>query len=114
MKKILILACLALIQVQGLQYEVQFENDQVCVSRVVIEPNEEIGLHRDALPQIVVALRGGTITRLEADGREVDVEFPTGKAIYRPVDPLNELHKSVNRSNTPVEIIITQMKNTAH
>lgn len=112
MKKFLILACLALTQVQALEYEVQFENDQVCVSRVVIEPEEEIGLHRDAVPQIVVGLRGGTITRLEADGREVDVLFPTGKAVYRPVDPENELHRSVNRSDTPVEMIIIQMKNS--
>jgi len=110
MKKFLILACLAFTQAQALECEVQFENDQVCVSRVVIDPKEEIGLHRDVAPQIVVGLRGGTITRLEADGREVDVEFPTGKAVYRPVDPEDELHRSVNRSNTPIEIIIVQMK----
>ena len=110
MKKFLILACIALTQAQALQYEVQLDNDQVCVSRVVIEPKEEIGLHRDALPQIVVGVRGGTIIRLEADGREVDVQFPTGKAVYRPVDPENELHKSVNRSDVPVEIIIIQIK----
>jgi hypothetical protein len=114
MKKFLILACLTLTQAQALEYEVQFENDQVCVSRVVIEPKEEIGLHRDAVPQIVVGLRGGTITRLEADGREVDVEFPTSKAVYRPVDPENELHRSVNRSNAPIEIIIVQMKNNSN
>lgn len=113
MKKFLILAGLALTQIQALEYEVQFENDQVCVSRVVIGPKEEIGLHRDALPQIVVGLRGGTITRLEADGRKVDVEFPTGKAVYRPVDPENELHRSVNRSNAPIEMIIVQLKNNA-
>lgn len=114
MRNFLILACLALTQAQALEYEVQFENDQVCVSRVVLEPEEEIGLHRDALPQIVVGLRGGTITRLEADGREVDVQFPTGKAVYRAVDPENELHKSVNRSNAPVEIIIIQIKNNSN
>lgn len=111
MKKLLILACLALTQAQALEYEVEFENDLVCVSRVVIEPKEEIGLHRDAVPQIVVGIRGGTITRLESDGREVNVEFPTGKAVYRPVDPEDELHRSVNRANEPIEIMIVQMKN---
>ena len=107
--KFLILASLTFTQAQALDYEVQFENDQVCVSRLVIEPNEEIGYHRDAVPQIVVGLRGGTITRLESDGREVDVQFPTGKAVYRPVDPENELHRSVNRSNIPIEIIIRML-----
>jgi quercetin dioxygenase-like cupin family protein len=110
MKKMSILACLALTQVQALEYEVQFENDQVSVSRVVIEPKEEIGLHRDSTPQIVIGLKGGKITRLESDGREIDVEFPTGKAVYRPIDPEGELHKSVNKSDTPVEMIIIQMK----
>ncbi len=114
MKKILTLAYLVLSKAQALEYNVQFENDQVCVSRVVIEPKEEIGLHRDATPQIVIGLRGGTITRLEADGREVDVQFPTGKAVYRPVDPENELHKSMNKSNAPIEIIIVQIKNNSN
>lgn len=113
MRKLLIfLGCLALTQAQALGYEVQFENDQVCISRIVIEPKEEVGLHRDTVPHVVVGIRGGTITRLEADGREVDVEFPTGEAVYRPVDPENELHKSVNRSNMPIEIISIQLKNS--
>lgn len=111
MKRFIILACVALTRAQALQYEVQFENDQICVSRVVIEPQEEIGLHRDALPQSVIGVRGGTITRLEADEREVEVQFPTGKVVYRPADPENELHRSVNRSNAPIELIIIQYKN---
>lgn len=110
MRLLSVLACLAFTQAQALEYEVQLENDQACVSRVLIEPKEEIGLHRDALPQIVIALQGGTITRLESDGQEVEVEFPTGRAVYRPVDPENEFHKSVNKSETPVEIIIVQIK----
>lgn len=110
MRKFLILACLACIQIQALEYEVQFENEDVCVSRIVIEPKEEIGLHRDVLPQIVIGLKGGIITRIESDGREVDVEFPTGKAVYRPVDPEDEMHSSVNKSDSPVEIISVQLK----
>jgi hypothetical protein len=71
---------------------------------------EEIGLHRDAYPQIVVALQGGIITRLEADGSKVDVNFPTGQAVSREVDPPDQLHKSVNNSSDPVELIIIQLK----
>ncbi len=111
MKKILIgLACVLSFRAESLEYEQQFENDQVCVSRVVIAPKEEIGLHRDAVPQIVIALKGGVITRLESDGKEVDVLFPTNKAVYRPVDPENEQHKSVNRSDESIELIIVQLK----
>lgn len=110
MKRFLILACFACAYAQAFECEVQFENDQVIASRVVIEPKEEVGLHRDALPHVVVALKGGTITRLETGGREVDVQFPTGKAVYRPIDPENELHRSVNKSNERLELIIIQLK----
>lgn len=101
---------MALTQAQALEYEVQFENDQVCVARVVMEPKEEVGLHRDALPRIVVGLKGGTITRLESDGRKVDVKFPTGKAVYLPADPEDELHRGVNQSDSTVEVIVIQIK----
>jgi hypothetical protein len=34
--------------VQALEYEPQFENDQISVAKAKIQPHEEIGLHRDA------------------------------------------------------------------
>lgn len=103
-------ALLLAVETQALEYEVQLENDQVSVARVKILPHEEIGLHRDLLPQVVVALKGGTITRLEADGRTVDVNFPTGVPVYRKMDPPNEFHKSVNKSGEVIELIIIQLK----
>lgn len=113
MQKILFgFACLLTTGIQALEYQIQFENDQVCVAHAKILPHDEIGLHRDAHPQVVVALQGGTITRLEADGRTVDVEFPSGVAVFRPIDPENELHRSVNNSDTPVELIIIHLKNS--
>lgn len=104
------IACLLSSYVQALEYEVQFENDQVSVCKIKIFANEEIGLHRDAFPQIVVALKGGTITRFEADGTTTDVQFPTGTAVYRKADPVDVLHSSVNKSSEPVELIIIQLK----
>lgn len=113
MKSILLgLVCLASVNVQALEYKAQFENDQICVAKAKIEPHEEIGLHRDVYPQIVIALKGGTITRLEADGRKTEVHFPTGVAVTREADPQNELHKSVNNSSEPVELLIIQLKNS--
>lgn len=107
----LTLLCLYSIKVHSLEYKILHENDSVSISQVKIMPYEEIGLHRDAYPQIVVALQGGVITRLEADGSKVDVNFPTGQAISREVDPPDQLHKSVNNSPNPVELIIIQLKN---
>lgn len=96
---------------QALEYEQQFENDQICIGKATIAPHEEIGLHRDVHPQVVIALKGGTITRLEADGTTTDVKFPSGEAVFREADPENELHRSVNNSSEPVELIIVQLKN---
>lgn len=111
MRKILIgLSCLLTFPLQSLEYELQFENDQVCVARVQIFPHEEIGLHRDVYPQVVVALEGGTIARLEQDGRRVDVEFPTAVAVFRPKDPEDQLHRSVNDSDHKIDLIIIQLK----
>lgn len=68
-------------EVHSLEYKILHENDSVSISQVKVMPYEEIGLHRDAYPQIGVALQGGVITRLEADGSKVDVNFPTGQAV---------------------------------
>lgn len=105
--------CALSFQMQALDYEQQFENDQICIGKATIAPNEEIGLHRDLYPQVVIALKGGTITRIEPDGRKVDVKFPTGKAVFREADPENEQHRSVNNSSEPVELILIQLKNCA-
>ncbi len=106
------LICLASASIQALEYEPQFENDQISVAKAKIQPHEEIGLHRDAYPQVVIALKGGIITRLEADGRVIEVHFPTGVAVIREADPQDELHKSVNNSSESVELVIIQLKNS--
>lgn len=116
MKKILavlaVLMCFLSFEMQALEYEQQFENDQICIAKVKISPWEEIGLHRDTHPRVIIALQGGTITRLEADGRVIDVKFPTGIAVFREADPENELHRGVNNSAEPVELILIQLKNS--
>lgn len=110
--KYLLLGLISLISfdIQALEYEIQLENESVSVVRAKIMPNEEIGLHRDVYPQVVVPLQGGIITRLEADGSTTDVNFPTGRAVFREIDPPDQLHKSVNNSSGPVELIIIQLK----
>lgn len=111
MKKIsFAVACLLTLSLNALEYEVQLDNDLVHVGKATIQPHEEIGLHRDANPQVVVALKGGTITRLEADGSTKEVCFPTGVAVFREVDPPGELHGSINHSDESVELLIIQLK----
>jgi hypothetical protein len=111
-KTIACLVCSISLAVQALEYNQLFENDQICVAQAKIAPHEEIGLHRDVYPAVVIASKGGIITRLEVDGRVVDVNFPTGVAVFREADPENELHRSVNRSDDPIELMIVQLKNS--
>jgi hypothetical protein len=106
----LLAACLYAANIHSIEYEVKFENDLVHVSKAKVMPNEEIGAHRDELPRVVIALQGGTITRLEADGTTNDVKFPTGEPVFLEMDPPNELHKAVNNSDSPVELIVIQLK----
>lgn len=98
----------------ALEYEVQFDDRQISVSQVVIAPREEIGLHRDLHAQIVYPLKGGRLTRIEDDGSLVDVDFPTGKVVLRKADPEDHLHKTVSRSDEPIELIIVQQKTASY
>ncbi len=106
----LLAACALCSVAHAFEYEIQFEDERVIVSKVVLEPREEIGFHRDAYPQIVYPVRGGRITRIEADGSLVDVDFPTGKSVYRKADPEDILHKSISRSDEQIELIIVQLR----
>ncbi len=111
MKNILLAICLLVVgKAFALEYEVLLENDLVTVCRVKIMPQEEIGLHYDQYPQVVVARQGGVITRLEQDGSTTDVEFPTDVPVYRPAETADKIHKSVNNQPGPIELIITQIK----
>jgi hypothetical protein len=93
-----------------MEYEMLLDNDKVRVSRVKIMAGEEVGLHRDEYPAVVIALQGGTITRLEADGTTTDVVFPSNVPVFRPIDPPDLLHRSVNSSSNAIELIVTQLK----
>lgn len=104
------LICMLSFDIQALEYEIQLENEFVNVARAKIMPHEEIGLHRDVYPQVVIGVQGGVITRLEADGSTTDVNFPTGQTVFRKMDPPDQLHKSVNNSSSPIELIIIQLK----
>jgi hypothetical protein len=93
-----------------MKYETLFENNQITLSKVTIMAQEEIGWHRDAYPEIVIAIRGGTITRIEANGTIKDVTFPTGTAVHRKADPIGELHRSINKGSEDLELIVLAMK----
>ncbi len=94
---------------QALEYAIEFENDSVRTSRMKLDPEEEIGLHRDANPRIVIGIKGGAFTRFEADGSKTIVHFPTNGAIFLPADPIDQQHKGKN-GNQELEILVIELK----
>lgn len=111
MKKIFFVSNVLFSVILSIQYEVTLDNHLVHIAKVRIEPKEEIGLHYDQYPQIIFALKGGIITRLESDGSTVDVTFPTGQMIYRPAESPDKMHKSINNQSEDIEFFLIQIKN---
>lgn len=105
-----IVACIVSLSAFGIESEVQFENEKVLVLKVMLKAHEEVGLHRDELPRVVVAMKGGTITRIEEDGSMKDIDFPKGEAVFLEADPPGQLHRGVNMTCKPMELIIVQLK----
>lgn len=104
------LALLCCANLGALEFESLFQNERISIVKVVVDAHEEIGEHCDETARVVIATKGGTITRLEHDGRTTDVCFPTGKAIFLEPDPENETHKSVNNSSESIELLIVLLK----
>jgi quercetin dioxygenase-like cupin family protein len=109
MKKCL-LFCLLSCALFSHEYKVEVDNEEFSIVKVVIFPHEEVGDHRDDYPKIVIAIQGGVLTRLAPDGEERDIAFPTGVAVYRPVDPPGEMHRVVNRSDETIELLLIRLK----
>ena len=107
---LLLLSCLIFLRVQALEYVKQYEDAQICVSRVKIMPGEKIGAHYDEHQQMVKALQGGILTRREADGSTTNVEFPTGKWTFRPAETSDKMHEVANETEEPIELITVQLK----
>lgn len=95
-----------------MEFEILFENEKLRVSRFKLEAGEEVGLHYDENPATVTAYQGGIITRLENDGTEREVHFPTAVATFRPAEPKEMTHRSINRGSAPVAAIIVEVKKT--
>lgn len=111
--KYALLTSLLSLSLYAVEYEVKFENPFMCISQVKILPKEEIGLHYDVYPQYVVALQGGILTRIEADGSTTEIEFPTNESVFRPAESSDKMHRTVNKTDKPIELMIVQIKATS-
>lgn len=91
--------------------EPQFENEHVSVWKSIILPNQPLALHRHDLGRTIVALKGGTLDVVDANGQTMkQMTWESGKAYWLGPDPAGEQHGDMNRGKEPMEVIVVQMK----
>jgi hypothetical protein len=88
----------------------QFENDRAVSWKSVIPPHTESTLHRHDRYRTVVALVGGDLTLVAANGAKTVVHYEKGKAYWQAPMPPGDMHKDVNKSNTQLELIVVEVK----
>ena len=88
----------------------QFENDHVKVWKSTIVPNAPLTLHRHEHGRTIVALTGGDLKIVKESGQTTVAHWETGKAYWLPPDPPGELHKDVNDTGKPIEVMVVEMK----
>ena len=98
-------------QATGTRREPQFENSHVRVWKSIIMPNQPLALHRHDFGRTIVALKGGTLDVVDAQGKTIkQMTWETGKAYWLDVDPPNEQHGDMNRTKEPIEVIVVEMR----
>lgn len=98
-------------QASGTRREPQFENGNVQVWKSIIMPNQPLALHRHDFGRTIVALKGGTLDIVDANGKTTQqMKWETGKAYWLDADPPNTQHGDMNRGKEPIEVMVVQMK----
>lgn len=88
----------------------QFENDRAVSWKSVIPPHTESTLHRHDRYRTVVAIVGGDLTLVGADGKKTVVHYETGKAYWQAPMPAGEMHKDANETGKTIELVVVEMK----
>jgi hypothetical protein len=88
----------------------QFENDRAVSWKSVIPPNTESTLHRHDRYRTIVAIVGGDLTLVGADGKKTVVRYETGKAYWQAPMPAGEMHKDANETGKTIELVVIEIK----
>jgi quercetin dioxygenase-like cupin family protein len=88
----------------------QFENEHVKVWRSVISPSAPLPLHRHEHGRVIIALQGGTMKIEEQTGASETQVWETGKAYWLPANPPNTMHRDINVSDRPIEVMVVEIK----
>lgn len=88
----------------------QVDNKHVRVWKTTIYPFSPLKMHRHDSPRVVIALKGGTLKKIEENGETSPLTFETGKAYWLEADPLGEFHADINESEEPIEVMVIELK----
>jgi len=88
----------------------QFENYRAVSWKSVIPPHTESTLHRHDRYRTIVAIVGGDLTLVGADGKKTVVRYETGKAYWQEPMPAGEMHKDANETGKTIELVVIEMK----
>jgi hypothetical protein len=105
-----IAAVVALAQTREMTRVPQFENDRAVSWRSVIPPHTESTLHRHDRYRTVIGIVGGELTTVSADGTKAVTRYETGKAYWQAPMASGEMHKDVNATDKPIELVVVEMK----
>jgi quercetin dioxygenase-like cupin family protein len=89
----------------------QFENSYVKVWKSTIVPNAPLAFHRHDHGRVIIALQGGTMKIEEQSGTSETHVWETGKAYWLPANPPHTMHRDVNVSDHPIEVMVVEVEN---
>jgi uncharacterized RmlC-like cupin family protein len=76
----------------------------------IIPPHTESTLHRHDRYRTVIAIVGGDLKTVAADGKATVTHYETGKAYWQEPMPPGAMHKDVNDTDRTIELVVVENK----
>jgi beta-alanine degradation protein BauB len=88
----------------------EFENAHVKVWKSTVVRNAPLPLHRHDHGRVIIALQGGTMKIEDQSGTSETHVWETGKAYWLPANPPNTMHRDINVSDHPIEVMVVEVE----
>ena len=88
----------------------QFDNERATSWKSGIPPHTESTLHRHDRFRTIVAIVGGDLKTVTADGHVTLTHYETGNAYWQDPMPAGIMHKDVNDTDKTIELMVVEMK----
>ena len=88
--------------------KILFENDQVRIWEIRLEPGETIDFHIHYHPYLVVSLGGGENEIETIFGRKISTQEPIGSFVF--INEMREVHRLTNKAGIPYFSRLIELK----